>query len=106
MIFHPSISDPDTLSLDVTGLVQGLAKRDQSRLRFHGGSAEKPDCWHCALLCACRSRPSHRPRAPEERDEFSAVHSITSSARASSVGGTVSPSALAILKFKTSSNLV
>src|SRR4051812_10661729 len=34
------------------------------------------------------------------------VHSITSSARASSVGGTVSPSALAVLRLMTSSCLV
>src|SRR5258705_9566869 len=34
------------------------------------------------------------------------THSITSSARASSVGGTVRPSALAVLRLMTSSNLV
>ena len=34
------------------------------------------------------------------------LQSITSSARASSVGGTVRPSALAVLRFRTSSNLV
>jgi hypothetical protein len=33
-------------------------------------------------------------------------HSITSSARASSEGGTVSPSAFAVLRLMTSSNLV
>ena len=33
-------------------------------------------------------------------------HSITSSARASSVGGTVRPSALAVLRLITSSNVV
>src|SRR5262245_30488944 len=42
------------------------------------------------LLCARRERP--RRRAAEQRDEFAAVHhSITSSARASSVGGTSRP---------------
>ena len=39
------------------------------------------------------------------RQQF-AVYSITSSARASSVGGTVRPSALAVLRLTTSSNLV
>src|SRR6516162_10279403 len=34
------------------------------------------------------------------------THSITSSARASSVGGTVRPSAFAVIKFTISSNLV
>src|SRR5258707_8553849 len=36
----------------------------------------------------------------------SPLHSITSSARASSVGGMSMPSALAVLRFTTSSNLV
>ena len=35
-----------------------------------------------------------------------AIHSITSSARASNEGGTVRPSALAVLRLTTSSNLV
>ena len=41
-----------------------------------------------ALLRARRERPSDR-RAAEKRDELAPLHSITSSARASSVGGTV-----------------
>src|SRR5262249_10321752 len=45
-------------------------------------------------------------RAAEQRDELAAPHSITSSARASSVGGTVRPSALAVLRLMTSSYLV
>src|SRR5262245_10673168 len=54
-----------------------------------------------ALLRACRERP-HTYRAAEQRDEIAAPHhSITSSARASSVGGTVRPSALAVVRFTT-----
>src|SRR5258707_11971820 len=45
-------------------------------------------------------------RAAEQRDELAAVHSITSSARASSVSGTVRPSALAVLRLITNSYLV
>src|SRR5215475_6900609 len=52
----------------------------------------------------CRERP--RRRAAEQRDELAALHSITSSARASSVGGTVRPNTLAAVKLITSSNLV
>src|SRR5262249_42187577 len=44
-----------------------------------------------ALLRARRERPCRR--AAEQRDELAAPHSITSSARASSVGGTSRPSA-------------
>src|SRR5262245_48760622 len=48
-----------------------------------------------------------RRRAADQRDEFAAAdHSITSSARASSVGGRVRPSALAVLRLITSSYLV
>src|SRR6516165_2597510 len=39
-------------------------------------------------------------------DEFASVHSITSSASESSVGGTVRPSILAVCALMTSSNLV
>src|SRR5262249_5508624 len=42
----------------------------------------------------------------EQRDEFPAPHSITSSARASSVGGTSMPTALAVLRLMANSNLV
>src|SRR4029434_2656722 len=45
-------------------------------------------------------------RTDERRDELAAVnHSITSSARASSIGGTVRPSALAVLRLITNSSL-
>src|SRR6516164_412912 len=57
------------------------------------------------LLRARRERP--RGCAAEQRDELASFdHSITSSARASSVGGTSRPSALAVVKLMTRSNLV
>ena len=52
-----------------------------------------------------RERPRGR-RAAEQRDEIAAFHSITSSARASRVGGMAIPTALAVLRLITSSNLV
>src|SRR5262249_33988938 len=58
-----------------------------------------------ALLRARHHRP--RRRAPEPRDELSPPdHSITSSARRRIDCGTVRPSALAVLRFTTISNLV
>ena len=57
------------------------------------------------LLRPRRQRPRGR-RATEQRDELASPHSITSSARASSVGGTSRPSALAVLRFRMSSNFV
>ena len=59
---------------------------------------------HRRLLRARRQRPSRR--AAEQRDERAASHSITSSARASRVGGISRPSALAVLRLITSSYLV
>src|SRR5262249_36791451 len=61
-----------------------------------------------ALLRTRRERPGRR--AAEQRDEFAAfhvhAHSITSSARPSSVSGTVRPNALAVLRLTISSTLV
>src|SRR5262252_3183201 len=59
---------------------------------------EKSNDWHRHLLRARRERPRGR-RAAEQSDEFAADHSMTSSARASSVGGTSRPSALAVLRL-------
>src|SRR5215217_3870027 len=43
---------------------------------------------------------------PENQDELAAPHSITSSARASTLGGTSRPSALAVLRLIASSYFV
>src|SRR5262245_1767370 len=79
-----------------------------------------PDVHHRALTLAAnaphpldllrprRERP-RRKRASNHFDELAALqlraHSITSSARASSVGGTSRPRSLAVLRLITSSNL-
>src|SRR5262245_21198303 len=55
------------------------------------------------LLSARHERPRDG-RAAEQRDELAPFHSITSSARASRLGGTSKPSALAVLRLITSSN--
>src|SRR5215831_13476724 len=50
---------------------------------------------------------SPRRRAAEQRDELAPFHhSITLSARARNAGGTVKPSALAVLRLMTNSNMV
>jgi hypothetical protein len=51
-------------------------------------------------------RGRSRSRAPEPRNEISPFHSITWSARSRIEGGTVRPSALAVLRLTTISNLV
>src|SRR5262249_8693128 len=68
-------------------------------------ASKKPDHRHRRLLRARRERP--RGRATEQQNEIAAPdHSITSSARASSVGGTSRPSVLAVFKLITSSYFV
>ena len=58
------------------------------------------------IACCCARAASGHARTAEQRDEFSPVHSITSSALASSVGGTIRPSALAVVRLTARSNLV
>src|SRR6516165_9558234 len=64
-------------------------------------------CTHAcrALLCARPERPS-RCSTNEERDELAPPHSITSSAVASSDGGSLMPSVLAVFRLIANSNLV
>src|SRR5262249_53526855 len=71
---------------------------------FKRRAPEEPDHRHRRLLRARRERPYGS--AADERDELATPHSITSSARASSVGGTSKPSVLAVLRLITSSYLV
>ena len=57
------------------------------------------------LLRARRERPSGC-RAADERDELAPPHSITSSARATSIGGISRPKIFAVCRLMTNSNLV
>src|SRR5262249_25061015 len=68
------------------------------------GGVNEPDHRYRCLLRARRERP--RRRAAEERDEIAPHHSITSSARASSVGGISTPNAFAVARLMTRSYLV
>src|SRR5262249_37805089 len=70
-----------------------------------GKRREHPHAPHTLGLLRGRRERSRR-RAADERDELSPPHSITSSARASRVGGISRPSALAVLRLITSSYLV
>src|SRR5262245_60566494 len=77
-------------------------------LLWIGPGTANPDCdaSEAITLRASRKRPRGR-RAPEERDELAPPdHSITSSARASIIGGISRPIAFAVLTLITSVNLV
>src|SRR5262249_30613161 len=92
-----------------TELLHALLERGEIRLALQIVACDihqDADAPHpLSLLRARRERPPCRSPA-EQSDELAASHSITSSARAMSIGGTSRPSALAALRFTARSNLV
>jgi type III restriction enzyme len=95
LALQPVVLDHHVLVLNVAGFVEAFAEGSARARGILGrpGTYEADDR-HRRLLRARCKRPRCR-RATEKRDEFAArAHSITSSARASSVGGTSRPSAL------------
>src|SRR4029077_18520951 len=104
--FGPAIFDGHVPPLDIAGFVQATFEcHHEWRERFGRSTVEETYHRHRRLLRPRRERPRRR-RATEQRDELAAFHSITSSARASSDGDTSRPSAFAVLRLSTSSNLV
>ena len=87
-------------------LPQPFVKRRDLRPQNRGRASEQqPYYRHRRLLRVCRERP-HGSRAAEQRDEVASLHSITSSAATSRPGGTVRPSAFAVVRLITNSILV
>src|SRR5262249_53646999 len=104
--FCPTIFDAGVATLDIASLRQSLAQGGEAAAHRIAGrhGAEISDDGHPRLLPARHERP--RGSAAEQRDELAALHSTTSSARASSVGGISNPMRLAVLRLITSSNFV
>src|SRR5262249_11811547 len=95
-------------ALDPTELAQSLHKGgDPCALACRRTAAQEANGRQLAhLLRACLYWPSSRCAA-EQSDELAPLHhSMTSSARASSVGGTVRSSAFAVLRLSTNSYLM
>src|SRR5262249_27451502 len=105
----PTGIDADVAAVDPAQLRELLQECRHAGLKLwivRGARHQHPDAPHSLLLRACRERP-RRCRAAEQRDELApALHSITSSAMASSLSGTVRPSAFAVLRLITISYLV
>src|SRR5262249_33840465 len=105
MTFRPAKCDHNILPLDKSNFAQFLLKGSDYASGFAGrAAANKTNHRHRRLLRPRRERP--RSRTANERDEIAALHSITSSARASSVGAMLTPSAFAVVRLITRSNLV
>src|SRR5262249_26067547 len=103
----PTVMNDYVTPVDPPNLVQSVQESSDAGHGFwiiRGQIHEHADAPRLARLL----RPSrHRPRdssAAEQRDHLAPFHSITSSARASSVGGTVKPSMRAVSALMTSSN--
>src|SRR5262249_1509579 len=84
-----AILDCYVLVFDVARFGQGPEKcREIRRHRSWRSGMKKPNHRHRRLLRASDERPC-RCRAADQRDEVAALHSITSSASASRVGGAI-----------------
>src|SRR6266571_7791545 len=106
LVVGPAVFDPDIPTFSKPGIGQTAEEAgDAEVLGLLRSAAEIPDCGHSRLLSVRRERP-RGCHATKQRDELAPFHSITSSARASSEGGTSIPSALAVLRLMRNSNLV
>src|SRR3954464_3856455 len=104
MIFGGAVLDHDILTVDKACFFQPLARRGQKVRGVRESSASKETDHRNRLLRPRHKRP--RSRTCKARDEFPPLHSITSSARTSSVGGTSRPSAFAAFRLRVVSYLV
>src|SRR5262245_28091187 len=105
LVLGKTVDDCYVLALHVADVLEAQAECAQTvRHRVRRSGVKEPNHRHRRLLRIRRERP--RRRAPEQRDELAPLHSITSSAMASSEGGTVRPNMRAVVLLMTSSNLV
>src|SRR5262249_18574076 len=102
--YPPTSVDPQIATVHPAQFTQLIHKRCELRLGFRITHQHADPPHPLGLLRARHERP--RGRAAEQRDERATLHSITSSARASSVGGISRPSAFATIRLTTRSNLV
>src|SRR2546425_7156698 len=105
----PAFVDPQVPAFGPAQLTKFLSECCDARLHFRITLCPRhqhTDAPHpLALLRAHRQRPGSC-RAAEKGDELASLHSITSSARSKNDSGIVRPSALAVVRFMTRSNLV
>src|SRR5262249_323798 len=94
-------------SFQIAEIAQAGSKpRNVPRRRCGGEGGENADERADQLLLGPRLKRPSGYTAAEQRDELASFHSITSSVRASNEIGGSRPSALAVLRLITSSNLV
>src|SRR5262245_41790110 len=105
-----AVVDPDVAALDPSQLLEAAFECIQERGCLPvilGRAHEHADVPHPLALRARHANSRRcRRRAADERYELAPPHSITSSARCRNGSGTVRPSAFAVFRLITSSNLV
>src|SRR5262249_18285197 len=102
---RPSELDDEIATFDPAEIAKsGAKRRNATCVTGRGHQTEKADTSDLGRLRPRREWTCRR--AAEKRDEVAARDSITSSARASSVGGRSSPSAFAVVRLMVRSNLV
>ena len=97
------IFDQDVLPLDIADFAEALAEsgKFQLDLGIRAGVKAAEETYHRqSLLLRAGGEQWERGRARGEPEEVAAPHSMTSSARASSEGGIVSPKAFATLRLR------
>src|SRR5262249_20677480 len=83
--FSPTVLNREVLAVDQARFTQALPERSHAiGVGLRRAGTEEPNHRHRRLLRARRERPCDH-RAAKQRDEFAPLHSITSSARASSI---------------------
>src|SRR5215468_4842820 len=103
---RPAIFDREIAAVDPAEIAHSLHEGGGPlALRRRAARSEQSDGRHLRLLRARRKWPRGRSAA-DQRYELAALHSITSSARATSCRGTSIPSASAVLRLMISSTLV
>src|SRR5215471_6393105 len=107
LALSPTVFDRHIPAFDIAGFLQAPLEGDETTgnvVGLRGSDAEIAYDGH-RLLAASGNRPCDGGTAEQDRN-VAPPHSMTSSARARIEGGTVSPSALAVLSLTTSSNVV
>src|SRR5262245_48501611 len=107
LVFCETVFDRHIAAVDITGFTQAATERGREiGPVILTERVQEPDHRHRRLLRARRERPRDR-HAAEQRDELAPPdHSITWSARSRNDSGMVKPSAFAVVRLMTRSNLV
>src|SRR5262249_19303896 len=106
LVFCETVFDRHIAAVDITGFTQAATERGREiGPVILTERVQEPDHRHRWLLRARRAAP-RRNCATEKRDKLAPLHSITSSASASSLSGIWRPSAFAVLRLMINSNFV